>query len=56
MLWTQSIFVFRLSAAVPSKIFPYITFLCHVINISPSIFLSSAAVPPYIIPYTPLQL
>jgi hypothetical protein len=35
----------RLSATVPSKFFPYITFLRHIINISSPIFSSPTAVP-----------
>jgi hypothetical protein len=46
----------RLSAAVPSKFSLYITFLRHIINISPPIFSSPAAVPPILSPYTTLQL
>jgi hypothetical protein len=34
--------------------FPYITFLSHIINISPPMFSSPAAVPPKYSPYTPL--
>jgi hypothetical protein len=46
----------RLSASVPFKIPPYITFLCHIINISPPKFSSPEAVPPILSPYTPIQL
>jgi hypothetical protein len=46
----------RLSAAVPSKFFPYIIFLRHIINISFPMFSSPAAVLPILSPYTPLQL
>jgi hypothetical protein len=46
----------RLSAAVAPKFSPYITFLRHIINISPPKFSSLAAVPPILSPYTPLQL
>jgi hypothetical protein len=47
---------FRLSAAVSLKFFPYITFLCHIINIPSPAFPSPAAVPLKYFPYTPLQL
>jgi hypothetical protein len=35
---------------------PYITFLCHIINISSPTFLSPVVVLPIFFPYTPLQL
>ena len=47
--------LFRLSAAVHSKFFFYITFLGYIINSLFSIFSSSAVVPPKYSLYTPLQ-
>jgi hypothetical protein len=45
----------RLSATVPPKFSPYITFLGHIINIPPPIFSSPAAVPSKYSPYIPLH-
>jgi hypothetical protein len=47
--WRRGIYI-RLSAAIFSKFSP-ILFLCYIINISSSAFLSSAMIP-YIFPYT----
>jgi hypothetical protein len=46
----------RLSAAVPSKFPPYITFLRYIINIASPTFLSPVAVPPYFLPLYPTTI